>query len=436
MSGALARLLITTLGSLALPGLWAQQHGHIQDPGAVITLAELDQATQNNSELIALTKRIAASRARKGYAGALEDPTVSYRNWGVPLSRPWDFNSSQHMFMLERDFPGKGKRSLRTQVAEQEVAVTEAMVEAKRRQVLSLARATFFDLVRNEHELRLHREQVELGRQALESARIKYTVGRVPQQDVMKAQVALSRLSEHLIDIERDGLLARARLNTLIGRDPSQPISVRGEYQTPLTLPSIAELQETAMQRRPELAAANARVKGSELSIELARKAYTPDFKVAGGYMLMPADSPRRNAYMIELGMNLPWLNRKRHDAEIAEAAAERVMQDADARMVRAFVLQEIQEAYIRANAALRMAKLYAGTLKPQAEATFQSAVAAYQADQTDFLNLLESQNTYLDVEYDYYKALSEYEMRLAELEQAIGAPLPRDPVKAPEVQR
>ncbi len=436
MRAVLAHLLMTTLGSLALPGLWAQQHSHTPETGPVITLTELEQATQNNAELIALTKRIASSRARKDYAGTLGDPSLSYRNWGVPLSRPWDFNSSQHMLMLERELPGKGKRSLRTQAAEQEVAVTEAMVEAKRRQVVSLARATFFDLVRNEHELKLHREQVELGRQALESARIKYTVGRVPQQDVMKAQVALSRLAEHLIDIERDGMLARARLNTLLGKDPSQPISVRGDYQPPLTLPSVAELQSTALQKRPELAAAGARIRGSELSIELARKAYTPDFKVAGGYMLMPAEVPRRNAYMIELGMSLPWLNRKRHDAEIAEATAERAMQDADARAIRAVVLQEIQEAYIRAEAALKMAKLYAGTLKPQAEATFQSAVAAYQADKTDFLNLLESQNTYLDVEYDYYKALSEYEMRLAELEQAIGAPLPRDPVAAPEVQR
>ena len=415
---------------------WAQQHPHGAGSGPLFTLAELEERASNNPELIALTTQVVAVRARKESAGALADPTVSYRNWGVPLSRPWDYNRSQHMFMLEREFPGKGKRALRTQVADQEVAVAEAMVEAKRRQVVSLVRATFFDLVRNEHELRLHREQVELGGQALESARIKYTVGRVPQQDVMKAQVALARLSEHLIDIERDGLLARARLNTLIGRDPSQPIAVRGEYQPELALPSIAELQSIAVARRPEIAAANARIKGGELSIELARKAYTPDLTVAGGYMLMPAGTPGRNAYMLEVGVSLPWLNRKRHDAVIAEATAERLMQDAESRAVRAVVLQEIQEAYVRADAALRMVKLYASTLKPQAAATFQSAAAAYQADKTDFLNLLESQNTYLDVEYDYYKALSEYEMRIAELEQAIGAPLPRSAATLPEVKR
>lgn len=432
---AAAVFLMATSWLAVVPASWAQQHQHPAGSGPALSLAELEVAARSNPELVALTTRIAAVRARKDYAGTLEDPTIAYRNWGVPLSRPWDYNRSQHMFMLERDLPGRGKRALRTQVAEQEIFVTEAMVEAKRRQILSLVRATFFDLIRNDHELRLHREQVELGGQALESARIKYTVGRVPQQDVMKAQVALSRLSEHLIDIERDGLLARARLNTLIGRDPSQPIAVHGEYQPALTLPSITELQAIAIAKRPELAAASARVKGTELSVELARKAYTPDFKVAGGYMLMPTGTPGRNAYMVELGMNLPWLNRKRHDAEIAEATAERLMQDAEAKAIGAMVLQEIQEAYVRAGAALSMAKLYSGTLKPQAEATFQSAAAAYQTDKTDFLNLLESQNTYLDVEYAYYKALSEYEMRLAELEQAIGAPLPRKAATNTEVK-
>ena len=242
----------------------------------------------------------------------------------------------------------------------------------------------------------------------------------------MKAQVALSKLSEHLIDIERDGLLAQARLNTLIGRDPSQPLRVHGDYQPALALPPIAELQSLAIQKRPELIAANARTKSSELSIELARKAYAPDLTVGGGYMLLPAGTPRRNAYMVELSMNLPWLNRGRHDAEIAEATADRALQDAETRATRARVLQEIQEAYVRAASALQMARLYADTLKPQAESTFKSAVAAYQTDRTDLLNLLESQNTYLEIEYDYYKSLSEYEMRLAELEQAIGAPLPQ----------
>jgi outer membrane protein, heavy metal efflux system len=62
---------------------------------------------------------------------------------------------------------------------------------------------------------------VAIARQAVEAARIKYTVGKVPQQDILKAQVELTRLAEHLIHFEQDAEVARARLNTLLGHDPA-----------------------------------------------------------------------------------------------------------------------------------------------------------------------------------------------------------------------
>ena len=57
-------------------------------------------------------------------------------------------------------------------------------------------------------ELRIHDEHVAIARQAVEAARIKYTVGKVPQQDILKAQVELTRLAEHMIHFEQDADMA------------------------------------------------------------------------------------------------------------------------------------------------------------------------------------------------------------------------------------
>ena len=46
----------------------------------------------------------------------------------------------------------------------------------------------------------------------------------------------------------------------------------------------------------------------------------------------------------------------------------------------------------------------------------------AYQADRVDFLALLDTQRVLLDVELDYYRALSDLEQALADLERAVGA--------------
>jgi outer membrane protein TolC len=335
------------------------------------------------------------------------------------------------MLMVTQPFPGPGKRALRSQIAGQDADVAKAEIEAKKRDVIANVRLAFYALLRNYDELRLHDEQVALARQALQAARIKYTVGRVPQQDVLKAQIALSKLVDHVVMLRQDGELARARLNTLVGRDPGRPIEVAGEYRIPGELPELATLQEVALQNRPELQAVSAAIRQSETRLKLARKAYTPDFAVSGGYMVMPSGSPFRNTYMAEFSMTLPWLNRRRHDSAIASATSESSAVSAEYDARRAAVFHEIRETLIRTDAARRLVELYRDTLRPQAQTTLKATTAAYQTDRTDFLNLLDSQNLSLDVEYAYYRALSEYEQRLADLERAIGAPLPRPPMRA-----
>jgi outer membrane protein, heavy metal efflux system len=210
-----------------------------------------------------------------------------------------------------------------------------------------------------------------------------------------------------------------------MGRDPGAPLEVVGQYGTARVLPSLLELERIALENRAELKAIAATSGAAEAQLSLARKAYTPDFTVAGGYMLMPSGSMYRNNYMAELTVSLPWLNRRKHDSEIkeAEATASVIRSEHDAQVNAAFL--EIQQALIRARAAERSLRLYSDTLRPQAEAALKSASAAYQNDRTDFLNLIDSQNMLLDVETSYYKAAANFDARVAELERAIGAPLP-----------
>ncbi len=409
-------------------GLLTQEHQHSRPSTPPMSLTELEAAAlANNPEIRVATRRVAIAETRVRSAGSLRDPEFMYRGWGTPLAKPWDLNQTQHMFMFNQSLPGPGKRALRTQLASEEVDQVKAELSAKKRDVTARVRKAFYDLLRNQEEVSLHDEQAALARQSSESARIKYVVGRVPQQDVLKAQIALTKLVEHLVMLEQDGGLARARLNTLMGRDPGSPLEVQGEYSPPQKLPGLLDLEKSALENRAELAVASSGVQQGEARTKLAQKSYTPDYNLSAGYMLMPDGARYRNTYMAEFAVTLPWLNRGRHDAEVAEAQANLSADRAEYDNQRALVFEEIQEALIRAQSAKRLVDLYNQTLRPQAQASLKSTVAAYQADRTDFLNLLDSQNTTLDVELDYYRATSELESQIADLERAVGTPLTRD---------
>ena len=410
----------------ALRGI-PQQHSHAKTNVLPLTLEQAEQiAMQANPEIRVTARKLVMAERHVSGAGALEDPSLMYRGWQVPLQQPWNYNAAMNMFMVGQSFPGRGKRALRSQVANDAVATAKAELEATKQSVSAQVRKAFYDLLRNADELRVHDEQVAIARQAFEAARIKYSVGHVPQQDVLKAQVAVTKLIEHLVMLEQDAELSRATLNALLGRNPENPIEVTGKYGVPAQLPAITELEQLAVVNRPELAAATTSVKQAEDEIALARKQYIPDFSANVGYMLMPSGSEHRNNYMIEGSMTLPWLNHRKHDSEINEAQAAATERQAELEATRLAVFRQIQEALVRANAAKRLVDIYQNTLQPQSEATLHSTVIAYENDRTDILNLLDSQNTTLDVDYAYFRVISEFEQHMAELELAVGASIPR----------
>jgi cobalt-zinc-cadmium efflux system outer membrane protein len=407
-----------------------------QASGPALTLDEVERiALFRNPNIEVAVRRVAIAEAHVPAAGALDDPVAMYRGWGVPLQQPWNFNDAQNMFSVSETLPGPGKRGLRTGVAQSAVAESKAELQQTRLDVRVRVQKAFDDMLLASDELRIHQQHVSIARQAIEAARIKYTVGKVPQQDILKAQVALTQLAEHMIRFDRDAELARARLNALLGRDPEASLSVRGEYAVLAPLPDERSMEALALHSRPDLVMAQAASERSHKEQALAKKAYVPDFTVSGGYMLMPPTVDMRNNYMVEGSMNLPWLNHRKHDAEIAEATASATEQDAELEALRNAAFGQVEEALVEAQAAQKFALLYRDQLQPQAEATLQSSVIAYENDKTDFLDLLDSQMTVIDIDLASAQAVADFDTRLADLELATGTSLDQVETTAPEVK-
>lgn len=412
----------TALASLS--AVIAGQHEQVSATPP-LSLDEVQRAaSEQNPGIRVSARRVAMAQAHVSTTGRLEDPQFMARNWAVPLEHPWDYNQAQNMLMVGQALPGRGKRGLETDVAKSDIDLAKADLASTRLRVKVEIRKAFFDLLRAQDELRIHEQHVGIAQQAIQAARIKYTVGKVPQVEILKAQLALTRLAEHMIRFERDAEVARAQLNTLLGRDPAAPIQVQGEYGLDRSLPAVDVLVASAMRARPDLQEAEAAATKSRKEQSLAKKAYTPDFNVAAGYMLMPPGNGARNNYMLEGSMTLPWLNRGKHDADIAEAAVATTEKDAELDAMQNNARGEIQGALVQAEAAQRLARVYQDSLRQQAEQTLHGAVIAYENDQASFLDLLDSQMTVIDTDLAWIDALGEFNARMADLDMAAGGTL------------
>ena len=396
------------------------------EPSApALTLDEAKRiALAENTEIHVAARKVAMAEAHVPTTGRLDDPQFMLRDWQVPLSKPWDLNAAQNMLMLGQSLPGPGKRPLQTDIAQSDVAVAKDELESVRLRVRVEVRKAFFDLLLAQEEMRIHDQHVDIARQAIEAARIKYTVGKVPQQDVLKAQLAMTRLEEHMIRFERDVEVARVRMNTLLGRDPSTAIRVQGDFGIGEELPAEKQLEQLSLQSRPDLLEADAVAEKSRKEERLVTKAYTPDFSFAGGYMLMPSGSSPRNNYMFEGSVTLPWLNRRKHDAEIKESAVKVTEQDAEVSAMRNAAFGQVDEALANARASQRLARMYHDSLEPQAEAALHAAVIAYENNQTDLLDLIDSQMAVIDVNLAWFQSMGEFAASMSDLELAVGAPI------------
>src|SRR5262249_43931570 len=131
------------------------------------------------------------------------------------------------------------------------------------------------------------------------------------------------------------------------------------------------------------------------------------------------------NGWLAEFSMTLPWLNRRKHDSEVEQAQQETTAIQAEYRKQRAAIASEIREALIRAESAKKVVELYRDTLRPGIQTMTKAATVAYQTSQTGILGVLDAQSLSIDAEYALFDALATYEQSLADLERAIGAPLP-----------
>ncbi|MGA9069748.1 MAG: TolC family protein [Terracidiphilus sp.] len=414
--------------ALSIACLGQTEPRSVVSPDMAVAPLSVDDAVAaalgSNPEIRAAVRRLSLAQLKTTTARSLEDPMLMMRDWDTPVTKPWDLNQAQLMVSLQQTFPSRMKRDARARLAEDDAGAAAIDLETLRQEVAAQVRKLCIELMRNADEVRLQARQNSLLKEALAAALAEYTTGKAQQADVLRAQMALTRLNEQLIELEEERDNARAQLNALMGRPADEAIEIDGSYTVPAALPSIEELEQAAIEHRPELAAVRTQIAKSRDEGKLARLGMKPDFTVALGYMLMPTGSIARNAYMGEVSMNLPWLNRQRHDGEAmqADAATDVSKAELDARANAVFL--EIRQAQIEVLAAEKRVKLYRDTLLPQAEASFKASTAAYQNNRAEFISLIDAQNLLLEIQTAMYKASAAADEGKSQLERAVGAPI------------
>jgi cobalt-zinc-cadmium efflux system outer membrane protein len=390
------------------------------------SLRELEQeAEQKNPQIAASFHGWQAARNVPKQASALPETQFSVQQFSVGSPRPFAGYSNSGFayigFGASQDIPYPGKRQLRGRVAEHEADSMEAQTDSVRRAVVGNLKMVYFRLAYIQQTLGVLQRSDSLLTQVQEASEARYRVGQGNQQDVLKAQLQHTKILQEVAHHHQEEGLLEAQIKQVLGR-PQDSADIVAETLTLRALPyTAAELLQRAREQNPDVHSKQASIRQQEAKVELAHKNFRPDFNVQYNYE--HTGSQTRDYYMATFGIRLP--NRGRQKAELAEALEnqERVRQELDAESQR--VLSEVQQQYVRAKTSEERLKIYSDGLVPQSEATFQSALSAYQSNRQDFESLLSGFLDVLNLDLEYRSELIEHESALAELERLTRVDLP-----------
>jgi len=390
-----------------------------QEPPATLKLQDLIQeALAHNPDLAAARLRWEASREVIPQARSLEDPEFSITQWRIPSN----FNlgrEGETWYGISQTFPFPGKLSLKGQVAQQEAEIAEQTHQTKIREVTTKVKTAYYQLFLINKAIELHLEHQTLLEEFAKIADEKYAVGQVSQQDSLKARVELSKLHNSLLVLEQEQVSAQAEINALLNRPPQMPLGKPEEViYHPFSL-TLENLQQQALQERPELHAATIAIRRSEKARSLAKKNYLPDLMMEVMYWDVH-DGP--NQWEVVTEINLPWIFKAKYDAKVRQAVAEEKQARSEYQGMRNQTLFELKDLFVKVKTSEQLIQMYQSGVLPQAEQSLGAARIGYQAGKVDFLNLMDSERALRDFQVEYYTALAEYQQRIAELERGVGA--------------
>jgi outer membrane protein TolC len=129
---------------------------------------------------------------------------------------------------------------------------------------------------------------------------------------------------------------------------------------------------------------------------------------------------------MVTMSLPFSFWTKPKYDAGVREAAANQDSAKALYQVLKNQVLFDVKDLLVKTEAAEKLMTLYKTTIIPQARQTLESARANYQTGKLEFLSLLDAERALRDFQLEYYRALTTFEQRMAELERAVGMDLSR----------
>jgi outer membrane protein, heavy metal efflux system len=417
----IAIIILWGLVFLTSPNLIRAEENHFKS----VLESFIATALKSNPGVLELQNRIKAAQEVPSQVSSLADPILMFGLQNMPVDT-FEFNQepvTQKTISVSQAFPFPGKLGLRSEIAEKDIKASELDLEEVKLNLVRDVKKAFYELCFVLAANDITKENKKLLEQFVSIAETKYSVGKGILQDVLKAQVELTKVLDQLIVLEKFAEVEKARLNTLMDYLPQKPLTIpHGITRSKFSF-SVEQLQQLADTNRPALSKINVLREKYETAKRLAEKDYYPNFNVGIKYGQRQDNrlADRPDFVSAYVGINIPLWFESKQSKKVSEERYKVEMTKETYNKSKNRIYFNIKALIDKETQSSKTIQLIKQGILPQARQSLESALAGYSVDKVDFLTLLSNQVTLFKWEIKYHRELTEYEKTLAQIEFAVG---------------
>ena len=256
----------------------------------ITKLNELIREALEKSPMLQMNKHEVESKSAEiGPKGSYDDPMLEFEAMDYPAKKPFkrDPEMSSRKISLSQKIPFPGKLSKMREMAVYETKAKEEIYNNEKLKLIKEIKIHYHDLFLLNKKRNILKEELSLIRQLISISRNQYTLGKIPQVELINFQVEEASLLEQIIMLEKQINIKIGDLNHAAGREEHHQFGNTEEIKNiSMDFSEINRkiIQEKVLEQSPSLTSIKNEINASESNLSASKKGYLPDFEFKASY--------------------------------------------------------------------------------------------------------------------------------------------------------
>lgn len=287
-----------------------------------------------------------------------------------------------------------------------------------------------YDIIYAAALIRVQEEYLDIAKQHLDEAQAKYKQGLASSLDVLTQKVKVENIEPTVLQAKKNFELGNLYLRQILNRDPEDRIYLtwtQKDLELPQT-PSLDELYNLAMEKRPELKLSKLAVDAAHYNIKIARAGHMPVLALNGNYTYNGVTENgfpqhKKDYYWTSsagVTLSIPLFEGFKVSSQVAqkELAYEQAVAAYQNKMKNVRI--QVKEAWLNLEEARSRIEATKGVVK-QARENLNSQMKRYRAGLTSQLEVNDAISNVNDSDLQYVQAVYDGAIALSDLKFAVG---------------